>query len=92
MLSSCFKADCRAPFRYLRQGKLFAFQIRPVSRDGFLVRSAPPEFFWLCDNCASQFTLILEQGTRVRCVQVQRPPAQACALAVCAAVASEGGA
>ncbi len=66
MVSSCFNAGCCVPFRHLRQGKLFAFQITVASHEN--VRSGRPEWFWLCRQCASRFTLILEE-TRVRCVR-----------------------
>ena len=61
MVSQCVNPACRASFLYLRQGKLFAV------RAGHL---APLEFFWLCDNCATNFTIDVTPDGSIRVVPV----------------------
>ena len=61
MVSQCVNPACRASFLYLRQGKLFAV------RAGHL---AALEFFWLCDNCATNFTLDVAADGSIRVVPV----------------------
>jgi hypothetical protein len=70
MLSKCANPGCSAHFRYFHTGRLFRFD----ARDNFesIKRVIPKasrgvEFFWLCEICATQFTLISDaaQGTRV---------------------------
>lgn len=67
MLSQCANQDCRKPFLRLRDGKLFLVETDRVTKPGEAV--APPfvrarqkqrlvEHFWLCDQCASVWTLV----------------------------------
>jgi hypothetical protein len=50
VVSTCANPHCSTPFLYLRSGRLFIF---PPDRPGlFRIES-----YWLCDNCADQFTL-----------------------------------
>jgi len=86
MLSVCANTGCSAGFRYLRQGKLFAFY---TESNGALVQSARPEFFWLCADCASRFTLILEEKSHVTCVPLRLSPTQDGAKSTYLAAANE---
>jgi len=61
MVSQCVNPACRASFLYLRQGKLFAV------RAGNL---APLEFFWLCDNCATNFKIDVAPDGSIRLTAV----------------------
>lgn len=72
MLSKCANPKCHAVFRYLHEGKLFESHVRPfddpavnisVERPGE-IPSRKIEFFWLCAECASKMTLILQPHTR----------------------------
>jgi hypothetical protein len=70
MLSKCSNPGCSATFRRLRTGKLFRFDSphRQLSENGTIPK--PPrgvEFFWLCETCAPNFTLVSNstEGTRV---------------------------
>jgi hypothetical protein len=61
MLHKCANPACAAPFLSLRQGKLFLAEtfssdLSPVF-DGNRRKVRRREHFWLCDACASQFTL-----------------------------------
>jgi len=67
MLSHCANSQCSKPFLRLREGKLFlveaACEPRPTEEGRRLtpfVRKPPRrvEHFWLCDRCASIWTLI----------------------------------
>ncbi len=68
MLSKCANPQCRAAFLYLHQGKLFRIETAaghdqnpgpdPDARKP--VRQL--EYFWLCDDCASQMTLARKNG------------------------------
>jgi hypothetical protein len=67
MLSHCANSQCSKPFLRLREGKLFLVEAtcgpQPSKEDRRLTPFArkPPrrvEHFWLCDRCASIWTLI----------------------------------
>lgn len=47
MVSQCINPECRAPFVYLRNGRLFAVPRKSASRT-----RATVEYFWLCESCA----------------------------------------
>ena len=59
MLSKCAHPACFAQFRYLRQGKVFKVRM-PAAAD----RSSEHrvEYFWLCENCALAFKVVLREG------------------------------
>jgi hypothetical protein len=64
MLAKCANPVCRALFRRLGSGKLFAFE--PLTRANIASRRSgtktgrSPVFFWLCQTCRSAFTLRLD--------------------------------
>ena len=67
MIAKCANPGCSAPFRYLREGRIFQ-----VDRDAaghrivgpFLIaETGPPhrlEHFWLCGVCARTMTLAVD--------------------------------
>jgi len=72
MLSHCANFQCSKPFLRLREGKLFLVETQygtmPEDLNGPTVATLrkPPrrvEHFWLCDRCASVWTLI-QNGTQ----------------------------
>jgi hypothetical protein len=68
MVSKCSNPACSASFLYLHTGKLFRFDTANGQRAADSPR--PPkklEFFWLCEACVTEFTLIPDAaiGTRV---------------------------
>jgi len=67
MLSKCANPACFAPFRYLREGKLFEIQTHdPVQSIAEPKKPARrTEFFWLCDRCSAELTIILDEHKRV---------------------------
>ena len=71
MLSHCANSQCSKPFLRLREGKLFLVETdRPVKSGD---PPSPPfvrarqqqrevEHYWLCDNCASRWTLVYDHN------------------------------
>ena len=59
MLSKCAHPVCFAQFRYLRHGKVFKVRM-PVAADPSSEHRV--EYFWLCDNCAQAFKVVLRDG------------------------------
>ena len=64
MLAKCANPVCRALFRKLGSGKLFAFESLPradiASRRNGTKTGRRPVFFWLCQACRLAFTLRLD--------------------------------
>jgi hypothetical protein len=60
MVGKCANPSCGTSFRYFRGGKLFVFE--PHNRNS--TESLPNvEHFWLCERCAPEMTIALdEQG------------------------------
>jgi hypothetical protein len=61
MLHKCANPSCTVPFRSLREGKLFLAETFSADMnsafDGTRRKLRRREHFWLCDACASHFTL-----------------------------------
>ncbi len=60
MISKCANPNCGAPFRYLREGKLFQLYTgsQPASAGGTDAKtSRQMEYFWLCGRCAATLRL-----------------------------------
>ena len=70
MLHKCANPACTAPFRSLREGKLFLAENHPSDGVG---RKPRREHFWLCADCAAQFTLRLDEKGGMVTVPLQRP-------------------
>jgi hypothetical protein len=84
MLSRCANAQCCKPFLRLRDGKLFLVETERLAKPG--VSTAPPfvrarrqqrlvEHYWLCDDCAGQWTLVYDQECGVALAPLPRPVA-----------------
>lgn len=82
MLSQCANVNCSKPFLKLREGKLFLVETERVTHPGESV--APPlvrakqlrrhvEHYWLCDECAVQWTLVYDRERGVVLVRLARP-------------------
>ncbi len=66
MVSKCANPYCGAPFRYLREGKLFQLYAGPDPETaGDRERNPGPsrrmEYFWLCGQCAATLRLVSEK-------------------------------
>jgi len=70
MLSQCANATCGKPFLRLREGKLFLVETERIAKSGDA--AVPPfvrarqsqrlvEHYWLCDECAANWTLIYDR-------------------------------
>jgi hypothetical protein len=81
MLSRCANDQCGKPFLRLRDGKLFLVETERLTRPG---ESAPPfvrarkkqrmvEHYWLCDECAAQWTLVYDRERGVALAPLRRP-------------------
>jgi hypothetical protein len=67
MLRKCANPVCRASFRKLGSGKLFAFESVMTTKSAQVTSNPertktgrPPVFFWLCEICSVTFTLGLD--------------------------------
>lgn len=90
MLSHCANSECSKPFLRLREGKLFLVETDRVTKPG--ESTAPPfvrarklrrlvEQFWLCNDCAAQWTLAYDRDRGVALVPLRRPVARVAAAA-----------
>jgi hypothetical protein len=96
MLSRCANSKCAKPFLKLRDGKLFLVETERLMKPG---ESATPPFvrarrqqrlvehYWLCDDCAVQYTLVYDRERGGVELSALRLPAVSSATA--AAVGSE---
>jgi len=78
MVSNCANPNCGVPLRYLRDGRLFQFEVRALSNE----KSEPSEpakkrplrqvwHYWLCGECSSTMTLQFDQlcGLKIKPLQ-----------------------
>jgi hypothetical protein len=95
MLSCCANLKCSKPFLKLREGKLFLVETERLMKPG--ESAAPPfvrarrqqrlvEHFWLCDDCAVQYTLVYDREHGGVALAPVRRPAES--IAIAAAVGS----
>ncbi|MBI2681946.1 MAG: hypothetical protein HYX26_01790 [Acidobacteriales bacterium] len=68
MVHFCANPNCKTPFRYLHEGRLFHLKMetRPTANIvDALMRPAHPshsvEHYWLCNNCCRRFKLVLRE-------------------------------
>jgi len=84
MLSRCANSQCSKPFLRLKEGKLFLVETERVTKPG--EPAVPPfvrarqqrrqvEHYWLCDECAAQWTLVCDRDRGVRLAPLRRPVA-----------------
>jgi len=85
MLSKCANPECPAPFRKLREGKLFNVEVasfasdkRPAESSQFRTREQRRvEFYWLCNQCAAYLTLAYDRERGIITVPLPRKIAPA---------------
>lgn len=71
MLHKCANASCNAPFRRLREGKLFQVETEyfvgpgPASHARRTRPARRVEHYWLCDACSPFVTLTFDRGRGV---------------------------
>jgi hypothetical protein len=66
MVTKCANPDCSIPLRYLRDGRLFQFEVRSPAPSRKLSRQVA--HFWLCGSCSSTLTLAFDATSGVRVV------------------------
>ncbi len=66
MVSNCANPACSVPLRYLRDGRLFQFEVKALATPGGsdAVATAPRKklsrqvwHFWLCGQCSTSMTM-----------------------------------
>ncbi len=67
MVTKCANPSCNASFQYLRGGKLFLLDLPHLSARTEQGRTNTgrqriAEYFWLCDQCSSQLTVIVDDN------------------------------
>ena len=67
MLAKCANPACSNHFLYLHQGKLFRLDRDKivVADPEFREQGRHLEFFWLCDHCAADMTVVFRKGQGV---------------------------
>ncbi|HEX4039634.1 MAG TPA: hypothetical protein VHX37_16370 [Acidobacteriaceae bacterium] len=60
MLSHCANPKCRKPLHYLREGRIFVFDLSSDTPDGSGKRTRRLEHYWLCGACSE--SLAMEQS------------------------------
>lgn len=66
MVNQCANPKCAKPLHYLREGRIFVFDVTAGEGDGKGKRLRRMEHYWLCGECSR--TLAMEQradGVRV---------------------------
>ena len=79
MVSNCANPACATPLRYLRDGRLFQFEVKALrgsEDEGVQTKRRPARqvwHYWLCGRCSARVTLQFDgrQGLQV----VPIPPA-----------------
>jgi hypothetical protein len=64
MVTNCANPSCSVPLRYLRDGRLFQFEVRSRTKFRKLFRQVA--HFWLCGRCSSTLTLIFDPAMGVQ--------------------------
>ena len=76
VVSNCANPECAVPFRVLRDGRLFQFEVKSSSEGAQPMLSAERRrllrrvwHYWLCGSCSSRMTLSLSfdrtEGLRI---------------------------
>ena len=79
MVSNCANPKCAVPLRYLRDGRLFQFEVRAL---GSIKNDSPDAaakrrplrqvwHYWLCGACSSTMTLQFDQLRGLRIMPLQ---------------------
>jgi hypothetical protein len=71
MVSHCANPKCAKPLHYLREGRIFVFDVPGKDLDRNGKRSRRMEHFWLCGAC-SQTLVMAQTGDGVHAVTRSR--------------------
>jgi hypothetical protein len=75
MVDNCANPKCNKPLHYLRDGRVFTFNVQGATMGPNGQRLSHIEHYWLCGDCAGSLTLerIPESGVKVLPHQVHAP-------------------
>ena len=68
MMDRCANPACAKPLVYLREGRVFAFDVAVQSDGTGFKKTRHLEHFWLCGACARSMILVQREGA----VEVRR--------------------
>ena len=76
MVSNCANPACATPLRYLRDGRLFQFEVKALAANGSETASHPGKktlsrqvwLYWLCGQCSVSMTLQFEGSAGLKVV------------------------
>lgn len=60
MIGQCANPNCKRELRYLREGKVYAFELSTETKNTRL------EHFWLCGECSKRMILICVNHSEVK--------------------------
>ena len=67
MVSNCANPQCAKPLHYLREGRVFVFELQDRSDK----RGHHLEHYWLCGDCSQRFLVEFEARNGIRLVPRQ---------------------
>lgn len=70
MLNQCANPTCAKPLMYLRDGRIFVFDVPSGTAANGAKRSRRLEHFWLCGKCARTMRLV-QHGAAVEVIRKQ---------------------
>lgn len=71
MVSHCANPNCQKPLHYLREGKVFLFSRKNTSKQNSKTLQLL-EHYWLCGNCANQWTLTMDGDHGIHLLEKKR--------------------
>lgn len=79
MVNNCANPNCNKPLHYLRDGRVFVFEVAGASLGPDGKRSRSLEHYWLCGDCSPSMIVEFrpEIGISVRSKYVSSVPAMA---------------
>lgn len=80
MVNNCANPQCAKPLHYLREGRIFVFEVQERPREGTgKLQGHHLEHYWLCGACSMKFRIEHEKGgTGIRLIardMVRKPVA-----------------
>jgi hypothetical protein len=62
MMDRCANPACAKPLVYLREGRVFAFDVAAQTDGIGFKKTRHLEHFWLCGACARSMTIVQHEG------------------------------
>lgn len=70
MVDKCINPNCQKPLHYLRDGRVFLFSRKNTGENAKLPHRL--EHYWLCGECAQQWTLKMDAECGVQVVAAKQ--------------------